>query len=76
MQTLETVHLLPTPDLAGWTETERATQAEATAAEFRRRGANVSVERIRNTAFDKPGQMTTFRFTVRYPEPAPGPEGA
>lgn len=64
----EETRLLPTPDVAGHDEAKRAELVGAAVADFYRRGADrVAVSRIKNKAFDKVGQRTTFRFVVRYP---------
>lgn len=58
-------HTMPTPAVAGWTEMERITQARDVRADFEARGGRVLQEkRVRNIAFDGPGERTTYVFVV------------
>lgn len=59
--------LLPTPRVAGWTEEGRELRAAKVRAEFVKAGGVVlSQDRIRNRAFDKRDERTTFKFVVEY----------
>ena len=64
----EETRLLPTPDVAGHTEESRRALAATECPKFLIGGAiSVKVDRVRNAAFDKQGQSTTYKFVVRYP---------
>lgn len=59
--------LLPTPRAVGWTEEGREKKAAEVRAEFVKAGGLVlSQNRVRNRAFDKRDERTTFKFVVEY----------
>jgi hypothetical protein len=61
---------MPTPAVAGWTETTRIQEAKKAREDFERRGGRVIQERrVRNIAFDGPGERTTYMFTVDWDQP-------
>lgn len=73
-----TTHTMPTPAVAGWTETERIQRAKAVREDFERKGGRVIQERrVRNIAFDEPGERTTYIFVVDWDAaPASGVGGS
>lgn len=63
---VETEHVLPTP----WAkdEAERLAHVEKARAEFIALGGQIIEEhRVRNIAFDRRGERTTWKFRVRWP---------
>lgn len=65
MSLAEGMHILPTPDLAGWTEETRVRASQEAMLKLQCEGGTILKHaRVRNPAFDHPGQRTTFQFTV------------
>lgn len=66
-QLIQTEHMVPAPDVAGWTEATRLAEFERLRAVLRDDGGLIIAERrIRNDAFDKRGERTTLLLTVKW----------
>ena len=64
---ISTDHLVPMPTLAGWTEERRLAEMASIRAQIAATGGTITTERrTRNTAFDEPGEKTTWAFTVQW----------
>jgi hypothetical protein len=62
---LQTDHIVPMPDLAGWTEEKREAEKARIRADIAGQGGRIWRERLtHNAAFDERGHRTTWVFSV------------
>ena len=62
-----TGHTVPMPAVAGWTEGKRLAEMASIRADIAAMGGTILREqRVRNIAFDGPGDKTTWTFEVSW----------
>ena len=67
-QLISTDHIVPMPRTASWTEEKRVAEMTRIRADIAAQGGVITSERrVRNIAFDDPGDRTTWKFHVRWP---------